>query len=215
MLVAVSYDRDSPLDTYASGSAAHSGRKASHAPTAAVTAAAGDAYYVANDATTGVRAAPKAASTDGAVSTTAAASTDEGNACIATVGDTATTTDYITVCQATPAVVCDIARASVADGGPPFDRDAALDTGDSASARYSTTVSDQTGATAATKDVTDDARRGPGREELGNRAHSKVATSATTDSVTDARREWAGMRGSPGRFLRVLRGLGGPDRTSR
>ena len=96
MLIAASHDRDPPLDPYASGSAAQSLRKASHAPTATVAAVAEDAYQIANDETASVRAAPKAASADGAVSTTAADSTGEGEAPITIVGDTPTTTDYIT-----------------------------------------------------------------------------------------------------------------------
>ena len=75
MIIAASHDRDPPLNPYAGGSAAHSRRNASHAPTATVAAAAGDAYHIANDATGGVRAAPKAASGDGAALTTAMAST--------------------------------------------------------------------------------------------------------------------------------------------
>ena len=38
MLIAASNDRDSPLDSYPSGSAAHSRKKASHATTVAVAA---------------------------------------------------------------------------------------------------------------------------------------------------------------------------------
>ena len=98
MLIAASYDQDSPLDPCASGSAASSRRKASHAPTAAAANAAGDAYPIANDATGIGRATAKVASTDGAVSTTATTSTGEDDARIAIVSDTATTTDYITVC---------------------------------------------------------------------------------------------------------------------
>ena len=156
VLTATSYDRDSPLNHYASGSAAHSRRKASHAPT--VAAAAANAYHIANGATRGVQAAPKATSADGVAPNTAAASTGEGDARIAIVGDTATTADYITVCQAILAVICDIAREAGADDGPHVDRDATLDTGGGASARNVSAVSLQTGATAATKDDTDDAR---------------------------------------------------------
>ena len=142
-------------------------------------------------------------------------SAGEGEAPIAIVGDTTTTTDYFTGYQATPAVRRDISRAAGADDGPPFDKDATLDTGGRASAQKATAVSVQTGATASIKDVTDDARRGTRREELGTRADSKPAAAATTDSVTDSRGEWAATRGAPGRFLRVLRGLGGPDGVSR
>ena len=204
-----------PLDPYASGSAARSRRKASNAPTAAVAAAAGDAYQIANDATGGVRGAPKAASADGAFPTTAVASVGEGDAQIAIGGDTATTADYITVCQATPAVICDMDRAAGDDGSTPFDSDANLDTGSGASSPSISAVSDQTSATATTKDVTDDARRCVRGEELGIHADSRVASAVTTDSVTVARREWAAIRGAPGRLLRVLRGHGGPNRPSR
>ena len=62
------------------------------------------------------------------------ASTGEGEAPIAIAGDTATTTDYITGYQATPAVKRDITRAAGAGDGPPFDRDATLDTGGGTSA---------------------------------------------------------------------------------
>ena len=81
-----------------------------------------EARQHANDATGGVRATPKAASADGAVPTTAAAATGEGDAPIAFVGDTATTTDYITGCLPTHAVRCDIARVVGAGHGPPFDK---------------------------------------------------------------------------------------------
>ena len=81
---------------------------------------------------------------------------------------------------------------------------AAHNTGDGASARNVTTVSDETGATADTMDVTDYARRGARREELGICADSRVAAVETTDSVTDARREWEATRGAPGRLLGVL-----------
>ena len=52
-----------------------------------------------------------------------------------------------------------------------------------------TAASVQTGVPAASKDVTDDARRGARREDLGIRADSRVAAAAPTNSVTDARRE--------------------------
>ena len=43
----------------------------------------------------------------------------------ATVGDAATSADYITVSQATPVITGDIATAAIADGYyPPLDRDA-------------------------------------------------------------------------------------------
>ena len=145
-----------------------------------------EARQHANDATGGVRATPKAASADGAVPTTVVASTGGGGARITIVGDTATTTVYITVCLATAAVICDIARAAGADDGPPFDRDATLDTGGGASSRNVTAISVQTDATAATKDVTDDARRGARGKELGTRADSRVAAAATTVSPTPA-----------------------------
>ena len=189
--------------------------KASHASTATIAAAAGDAYHIANDATGGVRAAPEAASANGAVPTAIAASTGESEAPTTIVGDTATTTDYITGYQATPAVRRDIARAAGADGGPPFDRAATLNTGGGVSARNITTVSVQTGEISTTKDVTDDARRRARREELGIRADPAITAAATKDGVSDARREWAATRGAPGRLMRLLRGLGGPDSPSR
>ena len=80
----------------------------------------------------------------------------------------------------------------------PLTRDDTLDTGSGASARSVTEVNVQTGATAATKDVTGDTRRGARREELEIRPDSRVgAAAATTDSVTDARREWAATTGAP------------------
>ena len=120
MLIAASYDRDSTPDPYTSGYSAHSRRKAFHAPTAAVTF---------NNPIGGARAAPKTAFANGAVPTTAAASTGGVDTRTATVGDAATITDYITVGQATPTVTCDTAPAAVTDGAPSLDRDATLDTG--------------------------------------------------------------------------------------
>ena len=151
-LIAASHNRDPPLDPYASGYAAHSRRNVSHALTATVAAAAGDAYHIASNAAGGVRAVPNAASADGTVPATASVSTGEGDdAPIAIIGDAATTTDYITDFQATPAVRYDITRGASAEEGPPVDRDATLDTGGGASARNVTAVTVQTGATAATK----------------------------------------------------------------
>ena len=108
---------------------------------------------------------------------------------IAIVGDTTTTTGYITVGQATCAVRRDIAKEAGADGGPPFDRGATLDTGGGASCRNVTAVNDHTGETATIKHVTDDARRSARGKELEIHADSRVAAAATTDSVADARRE--------------------------
>ena len=68
----------------------HSWRKASHTPTATTAAAAGGAYHTANGATGGVRVRSKAASANGAVPTTAAASFSEVGARTDTVGDAAT-----------------------------------------------------------------------------------------------------------------------------
>ena len=65
-----------------------------------------------------------AASADEPVPTTAEAYTGGVDASIAMLGNTATTTDYITGVQATPAVRCDVARAASADDSPPVDRDA-------------------------------------------------------------------------------------------
>lgn len=61
----------------------------------------------------------------------AAAPIGEVGACIATVGDAATTADYITIFQATPDVTNEIATAAVTNGCPPLDRDTMLDTGGS------------------------------------------------------------------------------------
>ena len=64
---------------------------------------------------------------------------------------------------------------------------AAHNTGDGASARNVTTVSDQTGTVAATKAVTTDARRGTGGEEFGTRIEARHA--AASDIDADARTE--------------------------
>ena len=210
MLIAASHDRDPPLDPYASGSAAQSLRKASHAPTATVAAVAEDAYQIANDETASVRAAPKAASADGAVSTTAADSTGEGEAPITIVGDTPTTTDYITGYR--PPLPSDVTLP-----GQPMLTIAlsltgmSLLTSEVVVALKTSPQSASRPVTTATKDVTDDARRGARREDPGIHADPRVAAVATMDSVTDAGREWAATRGVPGKLLRVLRGLGGPD----
>lgn len=120
----------------------------------------------------------------------AAASIGEAGTRTAPVGETATTADNITVHRATPAVTADIAKAAVADGCPPLDRGATLDTGGRPGARRVTAVSDQTGAVAANKAVTGDIRVGVGGEEFGTRVDSRVTTAAvTTDSVIDACRE--------------------------
>ena len=113
---------------------------------------------------------------------------------LATIGDAATAADYITVCHATPDVTSDIVTAAAADGCPPLDKNATLHTGSGPGARSITEVSKQTGAVAATKAVTSDARGGAGGEEFGIRIDSRVTAVPTTDSVADARREWSAPR---------------------
>ena len=79
MLIAASYDRESSLNPYASGSAAHSRRKAFPTLTAAAAAAAGDVYRIVDYAIVGVRPAANEASANGAFPNIDAASTVEGN----------------------------------------------------------------------------------------------------------------------------------------
>ena len=141
-----------------------------------------------------MRASAKEAFANGTVRATTTASTGAVDAHTATIGDAATTTDYTTVCQANPTATCDTATAIIADGAPPCDRGATLNTGGGAGTRNVIEVSNQTGAIAATKNVTDDARKGAGSEEHGIRADYRVAAAATTDGVTDARREQAAPR---------------------
>ena len=111
--------------------------------------------------------------------------------------------------------IINTSKAAVADGHPPDDGGATLDTRSGTGARNTTTISDQTGAIDATKAFTVDASGGAGGERLGTRIEPRAATTATKDSVADSRRERAAARGSPGRLLRVLRGIDGRDGPSR
>ena len=136
----------------------------------------------------------KAAFANGTVRATTTTSTAEVDTHTATIGDAATTTDYTAVCQANTTATCDTATALIADSAPPCGRGATLDTDGGAGTRNDIAISDQTGAIAATNNVTDDARKGAGWEEHGIRADSRVAAAATTDSVIDGRREQAAPR---------------------
>ena len=178
-LIAVSYDRDLLPDPHTSGFPAHSRKKAFHPPSAPVTL---------KNQTEEARAAPKTAFANGAVLTTASVSTWEVDTRTATIGEAATITDCITVGRATPDITSDAALAAVTDGSPPLDRDTTLHTGDGTGEHNVTAVNDQTDATAAFYDATNDAQRGAGEGELGTSVDSRGTAAATTDSVTDARR---------------------------
>lgn len=120
VLIAASYDVDSPPEPYVSGSAAHSrkeGLPRLH------TRRRSRFRRLANGATEGVRIASKAASANQAVPAAAATSIGEVSAHTTTVGDAATAADDINVCQATPVVIGDIATAAATDGFPPLPTD--------------------------------------------------------------------------------------------
>ena len=181
-------------------------------PSAATVAAARGASHTAVGATRGVRGTSKAASANRTSPTAIAASIGEVGAHTATVGGAATADACITIYQATPAVAGDTTRAAAADGRPPDDGGATRDT---RGGQNTTVISDQAGVIDATKALTGDASRGAGGGRLGTRIEPRAATTAAKDSVADTRRDREAPRTSPGKLLRVLRGLDVPNRPSR
>ena len=218
MPIAASHDWDSPPDPYTRRASANSGRTASHTPTADAAAAARGANHTANSATRGVRATSKVASTIRTVPTAVATSIGEVGAHTATACDAATADACITVYQATPSVTGDTTKAAV--GRPPDDGGATLDIkggpGAEAPPQSATRPTQLTLPRPSPATPVGVRRRwGCWMTEARDPHRTQSPTIATKDSVADTRRERAAPRGSPGRLLRVLRGIGGPNCPSR